>query len=113
MLFSKSGSPLSTTNLKDMLNVVANGSASDGQSDKIMAELGELLDFNGLVPIKDHDYSRTAMEDYYVPDSDDGWNKGTKRSASSEWIDELITPVVKSRREAERVILVSSDEESY
>lgn len=96
-----------------MLNVVANSSTADVHSDKIMAELGELLNFNGMVPNKDHDYSRTAMEDYYVPDSDDDWNKGVKRSASPEWIDELIIPVVKSRREAEQVILVSSEEESY
>lgn len=93
--------------------MVANGSSTDEQSETIMAELGELLDFNGLVRNKDHDYSRTSMEDYYVPESDDGWTKATKRSAPSEWIDELITPAVKSRREAERVILVSSDEESY
>lgn len=95
-----------------MLNIVANGSA-DGQSDSIVAELGELLDFNGLARNKDHDYSRTAMEDYYVPESDDGWTKAVKRSASSEWIDELTTPAMKNRREAEQVIVVSSDEESY
>lgn len=113
LLFSKSGSPLSTTNLKDMLNMVANGSSADGQSDTIMAELGELLDFNNLTRNKDHDYSRTSMEDYYIPESDDRWTKAAKRSAPSEWIDELITPVVKSKRDIERVILVSSDEESY
>lgn len=113
LLFSKSGAPLSTANLKDMLNMVANGSSADGQSDTIMAELGELLNFNGLASNKDHDYSRTVMEDYYIPESDDGWTKATKRSAPSEWIDELITTGVKNRREAERVILVSSDEESY
>jgi hypothetical protein len=113
LLFSKSGSPLSTTNLKEMLNMVANGSSADGQSDSIMAELGELLDFNNLARNKDHDYSRTSMEDYYIPESDDGWTKATKRSASTEWIDELITPVVKSKRDTERVILLSSDEESY
>ncbi|XP_060880458.1 cyclic AMP response element-binding protein A-like [Metopolophium dirhodum] len=112
LLFSKSGSPLSTTNLKDMLNMVANGSSADGQSDTIMAELGELLDFNNLSRNKDHDYSRASMEDYYIPESDDGWTKATKRSAPSEWIDELITPV-KSKRDTERVILVSSDSESY
>lgn len=93
--------------------MVANGSSTDEQSETIMAELGELLDFNGLVRNKDHDYTRTLMEDYYIPESDDGWTKTTKRSAPSEWVDELITPVVKSRREAERVILVSSDEETY
>lgn len=96
-----------------MLNLVANGSSADGQSDKIMAELGELLDFNGLTRNKDHDYSRTTMEGYFVPESDEGWVKAVKRSAPSEWVDQLVTPVVKSRREAERVILVSSDEESY
>lgn len=97
-----------------MLNMVANGSSADVQSDTIMAELGELLDFNGLARNKDHDYSRTLMEDYYIPESDDGWTKAEKRSAPSEWIDELITPVVKSKRETERVILLSSsDEESY
>lgn len=104
---------MSTTNLKEMLNMVANGSSADKQSDTIMAELGELLDFNNLAHNKDHDYSRTSMEDYYIPESDDGWTKGTKRSAPSEWIDELITPVVKSKRDTERVILLSSDEESY
>nr|BAH72284.1 ACYPI007468 [Acyrthosiphon pisum] len=113
LLFSKSGSPLSTTNLKDMLNMVANGSSADAQSDTIMAELGELLDFNNLSRNKDHDYSRTSMEDYYIPESDDGWTKATKRPAPSEWIDELITPVVKSKRDTERVVLVSSDSESY
>lgn len=113
LLFSKPGSPLSSSNLKDMLNMVANGSSADGQSDSIIAELGELLEFNDLVRNKDHDYSRVAMEDYYIPESDESWTKATKRSAPSEWIDELITPVVKSRRETERVILVSSDEESY
>ncbi|XP_025410612.1 cyclic AMP response element-binding protein A-like isoform X2 [Sipha flava] len=113
LLFSKSGSPLSTTTLKDMLNMVANGSSADGQTDTIMAELGELLDFNGLTRNKDHDYSRTNMEDYYIPESDDGWTKVAKRTAPTEWVDELITPIVKSRREGERVILVSSDEESY
>lgn len=113
LLFSKSGSPLSTTNLKDMLNMVANESSADVQSDTIMAELGELLNFNNLARNKDHDYSRTSMEDYYIPESDDSWTKATKRSAPSEWIDELITPVIKSKRDAERVILVSSDEESY
>ncbi|XP_025203061.1 uncharacterized protein LOC112600111 [Melanaphis sacchari] len=113
LLFSKSGSPLSTTNLKDMLNMVANGSSADGQSDTIMAELGELLDFNGLTRNKDHDYSRTTMEDYYIPESDDGWTKATKRSAPSEWINELVTPDVKNKRDTEPVILVSSDEESY
>lgn len=92
--------------------MVANGSA-DGQSDTIMAELGELLNFNGLVRNKDHDYSRKVMEDYYIPESDDGWTKAAKRSAPSDWVDELITPIVKNRRETERVILVSSDEESY
>lgn len=96
-----------------MLNMVANGSSADIQTDTIMAELGELLDFNGLARNKDHDYSRTTMEDYYIPESDDGWTKTAKRTAPTEWVDELITPVVKSRREAERVILVSSDEESY
>ncbi|XP_026810189.1 uncharacterized protein LOC113551853 [Rhopalosiphum maidis] len=111
LLFSKSGSPLSTSNLKDMLKMVANGSA-DGQSDTIMAELGELLDFNKSNN-KDHDYSRTAMEDYYIPESDDGWTKATKRSAPSEWNNELVTPDVKNKRDTERVILVSSDEESY
>ncbi|KAE9536495.1 hypothetical protein AGLY_007284 [Aphis glycines] len=113
LLFSKSGSPLSTANLKDMLNMVANGSSADGQSDKIMAELGELLDFNNLARNKDHDYSRASMEDYYIPESDDGWTKATKRSAPSEWNNELVTPDVKNKRETERVILVSSDEESY
>lgn len=113
LLFSKTGSPLSTTNLKDMLNMVANGSSADGQSDNIMAELGELLDFNNLSRNKDHDYSRTSMEDYYIPESDDGWTKAEKRSAPSEWVNELITPVSKSKRDTERVILVSSDEESY
>lgn len=92
--------------------MVANGSSTDEQSDTIMAELGELLDFNGLARNKDHDYSRTLMEDYYIPESDDGWTKTAKRSAPPEWVDELITPV-KNKREAERVILVSSDEESY
>ncbi|XP_060838224.1 uncharacterized protein LOC132920133 [Rhopalosiphum padi] len=111
LLFSKSGSPLSTSNLKDMLKMVANGSA-DGQSDTIMAELGELLDFNKSNN-KDHDYSRTAMEDYYIPESDDGWTKATKRSAPSEWNNELVKPDVKNKRDTERVILVSSDEESY
>lgn len=96
-----------------MLNIVANGSSADGQSDKIMAELGELLDFNNLARNKDHDYSRTSMEDYYIPESDDGWTKSTKRSAPSEWNNELVTPDVKNKRETERVILVSSDEESY
>jgi len=96
-----------------MLNMVANGSSADGQTDTIMAELGELLDFNGLTRNKDHDYSRTNMEDYYIPESDDGWTKVAKRTAPTEWVDELITPIVKSRREGERVILVSSDEESY
>jgi len=96
-----------------MLNMVANGSSADGQSDKIMAELGELLDFNNLARNKDHDYSRTSMEDYYIPESDDGWTKATKRSAPSEWNNELVTPDVKNKRETERVILVSSDEESY
>lgn len=93
--------------------MVANGSSADGQSDTIMAELGELLNFNGLARNKDHDYSRKVMEDYYIPESDDGWTKAVKRSAPSNWVDELITPVVKNRRETERVILVSSDEESY
>lgn len=93
--------------------MVANGSSADGQSDSVIAELGELLNFNGLGRNKDHDYSRTAMEDYYVPESDESWTKAAKRSAPSEWVDELITPVLKSRRETERVILVSSDEESY
>jgi len=100
-----------------MLEMVLNGSSADGKSNTIMAELGELLDFNGLARNKDHDYSRTAektvVEDYYIPESDDGWTTGVKRSAPSEWINELITPAVKSRREAEHVILVSSDEESY
>lgn len=96
-----------------MLNLVANGSSADGQSDTIMAELGELLDFNGLGRNKDHDYSRATMEDYYIPESDDSWIQGAKRSAPSEWINELITPVVKSKRDTERVILVSNDEESY
>jgi hypothetical protein len=91
--------------------MVANGSA-DGQSDTIMAELGELLDFNKSNN-KDHDYSRTAMEDYYIPESDDGWTKATKRSAPSEWNNELVKPDVKNKRDTERVILVSSDEESY
>lgn len=95
-----------------MLNLVANGSSADVQKDKIMTELGELLDFNGLTSNKDHDYSKTATEGYFIPESD-GWVKAKKRSAPSEWVDELITPVVKGRREAERVILVSSDEESY
>ncbi|XP_050532090.1 uncharacterized protein LOC126900426 isoform X2 [Daktulosphaira vitifoliae] len=112
LLFSKSGTPLSS-DMNDVLAMVANGSA-DGQRDPLMAELGELLDFNSLVSKKDHDYSRiSVMEDYYIPESDDGWDKAVKRSAPSEWIDELSTPAVKSRREAERVILVSSDEESY
>lgn len=96
-----------------MLNVVANGTAADAKNNKIMAELGELLNFNEVVPNKDHDYSRTAFEDYYIPDSDDDWNKGVKRSASPDWVDELIIPVVKSRREAEQVVLVSTEEESY
>ncbi|XP_022161721.1 cyclic AMP-responsive element-binding protein 3-like protein 2 [Myzus persicae] len=113
LLFSKSGSPLSTTNLKDMLNMVANGSSADGQSDTIMAELGELLDFNNLARNKDHDYSRTSMDDYYIPESDDGWTKAEKRPAPSEWFDELITPAVKSKLDSKRVILLSSDEESY
>lgn len=112
LLFSKSGTPLST-DLKEMLALVANGSSADGQRDPIMAELGELLDFKRLSSKKDHDYSRTTMEDYYVPESDDSWTKAEKRSAPSEWINELPTSAVKSRREAERVILVSSDEESY
>lgn len=117
LLFSKSGSPLINTDLKDMLEMVLNGSSVDGKSNTIMAELSELLDFNGLARNKDHDYSRTAektvVEDYYIPESDDGWTTGVKRSAPSDWINELITPAVKSRREAEHVILVSSDEESY
>lgn len=104
---------MSTANLKDMLNMIVNGSSADEQSDTIIAELGELLDFNDLVRNKDHDYSRKVMEDYYIPESDDGWTKATKRSAPSEWVDELLTSNVKSRRETEQVIFVSSDEESY
>lgn len=96
-----------------MLNMVVNGTSADEQSDTIITELGELLDFNGLVRNKDHDYSRKAMEDYYIPESDDGWTKATKRSAPSEWVDELLMSNVKSRRETEQVIFVSSDEESY
>lgn len=100
--------------MKDVLALVANGSSAERQQEPLMAELGELLNFNSLVSKKDHDYTRiSVMEDYYIPESDDGWEKAVKRSAPSEWIDELSTPAVKSRREAERVILVSSDEESY
>lgn len=117
MLFSKSEPPLTNANLKDVLNMVANGSSADGESDTIMAELGELLAFNGLERNKDHDYSRTVekkdVEDYYIPESDSSWVTGVKRSAPSEWVNELITPAVKSRRETECVIFVSSDEESY
>lgn len=92
--------------------MVANGSSADGQSESIMAELGELLNFNGLARNKDHDYSRTSMEDYYIPESDDGWTKAVKRSASSELMEELTTPA-KSKRVAEKVIVLSSGEESY
>lgn len=93
--------------------MVANGSSTDSQSDTIMAELGELLNFNGLIRNKDHDYSRSVKEDYYIPESDDTWTKATKRSAPSEWVDELLTSNAKNRRETDQVILLSSDEESY
>jgi len=95
-----------------MLSMVANGSSADGKSETIMSELGELLNFNNLARNKDHDYSRTSMDDYYIPESDDGWTKAAKRPAPSEWIDELITPAVKSKLDPKRVILMSSDEES-
>lgn len=117
LLFSKSGSPLCNTDLKDALEKVVNASSVDGRFDTIMAELSELLDFNDLACNKDHDYSRTVektvMDDYYIPESDDGWTKGVKRSAPSEWINELRMPSLKNSREAEHVILVSNDEESY
>lgn len=110
LLFSKAESSSDTATLKDLLDFVANGSSVEGSSDNIMAELQEILDFTGLARNKDHDYSRTSNEDYYIPESDELWTKTAKRSAPSEWIEELITPVVKSRREVE--ILVTNDEES-
>lgn len=82
--------------------MVTKGLSADVQKDTIMVELSELLDFNGLARNKDPDDSTTLMEDYYVPEWDDDWTKTVKRSASSEWADELIIPFMKRKRETEK-----------
>jgi len=67
---------LNSASLKDVL--ITNTSSSDEQGDTIMAELGELLNFNGLICNENHDYTRSVKEDYYLPESDDGLSKATK-----------------------------------